>query len=179
MKTSVKTAIGGMCVALSTAVMLASSVVPFMIYAIPGAASLLILFMMAECGKKWALAVWFATSAVTAMVVPEKEAVAMYIALLGYYPVLKTVLDKIKPKFLRIITKSAFFLAVITAIYLVIIKVFGISAEMLEDTERYFIPVMYILGLAAFLMYDYALAVFELAYYRKWRKKFNKIFRRR
>ena len=177
MKPTVKTALGAMCVALSSALMLATSVIPVGIYAIPGIASLMTLFMMTECNKKWALAVYFCTSVITAILVPEKEAVAIYIALLGYYPVLKTLLDKIKPKVLRIIVKSVLFLAVATGIYYVLISVFGISAEMLEDTEKYFIPVLYVLGLAAFIMYDYALAMFELAYYRKWRKKLRKILR--
>ena len=177
MKPSVKTALGAMCIALSSAIMLSTSIIPVLIYAIPGMASLLILFMMTECNKKWALAVYFGTSVITAMLVPEKEAVAIYIALLGYYPVLKTLFDKIKPKVLRIIVKIIFFLAVVTGIYYILISVFGISAEMLEDTEKFFIPVLYVLGLAAFLMYDYALAMFELAYYRKWRKKLRKILR--
>ena len=167
-----------MCIALSSAVMLASAIVPATIYALPGAASLLILFMMAECNKKWAMGVYFGTAVVTAIIVPEKEAVAMYIGVLGYYPVLKTVFDKIKPKVLRIIVKALFFLGVVTAVYLIIIKVFGISAEMLEDTQKFYIPVLYVLGLAAFLMYDYALSVFELAYYRKWQKQVRKIFKR-
>ncbi|MCQ2484620.1 MAG: hypothetical protein MJ168_04720 [Clostridia bacterium] len=177
MKVSVKTALGAMCIALSTAIMLASSIIPFMIYAIPGVASLLILFMMAECNPKWALGVYFCTSAVTAMLVPEKEAVAMYIAVLGYYPLLKTLLDKIKIKPLRIAVKSLFFVAVITAAYLVMIFVFGISSEMLEETEKVFIPILYVLGLAAFLLYDRALEMFEFTYYRKWRKKLMKILK--
>ena len=177
MKVSVKTALGGMCVALSAAVMLMSSVIPFMIYAIPGMASLLILFMMDECSKKWALGVYFCTSAVTAILVPEKEAVAIYIALLGYYPVLKTLIDRIKLKPLRIAVKAVFFLVIITAAYLVLIFIFGISSEMLKETEKVFIPILYVAGLAAFLLYDRALEMFELTYYRKWQKKLRKILK--
>lgn len=177
MKPSVKTALGGMCIALSTAIMLASSIIPFMIYAIPGVASLLILFMMSECDKKWALGVYFGTSAVSAMLVPEKEAVIIYIAVLGYYPVLKTVLDKIKSKLLRGVVKSVFFLGIITAAYLSMIYIFSISTELLEEAEKYYIPILYVLGLAAFLLYDRALGMFELAYYRKWQKKVRKMLK--
>lgn len=176
MKPTVKTALGGMCVALSVAIMLTSAI-PAMIYAIPGAAALLVLFMMAECNKKWALGVYFCTSVVSAILVPEKEAVAIYIALLGYYPVLKTVFDKIKIKPVRIIVKSLFFLVIITAAYVVMMKFFGISSELLQESEKIFIPVLYVLGLVAFLLYDKALGMFELIYYRKWQKKFRKIFK--
>ena len=166
-----------MCVALSAAIMLTSTI-PGLMYAIPGAAALLVLFMMAECNKNWALGVYFCTSVITAIIVPEKEAVAIYIALLGYYPVLKTIFDKIRPKILNIAVKIIFFLAIITASYWVLMKFFGISAELMEDAEKYFVPVLYILGLAAFLLYDKALEMFELAYYRKWQKKVRKLFKR-
>lgn len=177
MKPTVKTALGGMCVALSAAIMLTSAI-PGMMYAIPGAAALLVLFMMAECNKKWALGVYFCTSVITAIIVPEKEAVAIYIALLGYYPVLKTVFDKIKPKILKIAVKVIFFFAIVTAAYWILMKFFGISAELMEDAEKYLIPVLYVLGLAAFLLYDRALGLLEFAYYRKWQKKVRKLFKR-
>ena len=47
----------------------------------------------------------------------------------------------------------------------------------LEETEKVFIPVLYVLGLAAFLLYDKALEMFELTYYRKWQKKLKKLLK--
>ena len=177
MKYTVKTALGGMCIGLSAALMMLSSVIPFLTYAIPAMAALLVLFIRVECDWKWALGVYVGTSAVSALVVPEKEAVAIYIALIGYYPLIKVLLDKL-PKVIGYIVKALFFTGVIIATYYIIMHVFGISTELLEDTQGFMIPLLIVLGLAAFIMYDVAIEKLELAYYRRWQKKFRKLFKK-
>lgn len=178
MKSSVKTALGGMCVAVSVALMLVSSVIPFMIYTIPGVASLLILFMMTECNKKWSFGVYVCTCLVSLMIVPEKEAVAIYIGVLGYYPILKTFIDKIKPRVLNCLVKIIFFLAVAAGTYYILIKVFGISSEMIEESERFLLPVLVVLGTVAFLLYDRVIMLFEAAYLKKWQKNIQKLLKK-
>ena len=108
MKNTVKTALGGMCIGLSAALMMLSSVIPFLTYAIPAMAAILVMFMRIECDWKWGLGVYFGTAIVSALVVPEKEAVAIYIALIGYYPLLKILFDKL-PKIVGYIVKAVFF----------------------------------------------------------------------
>lgn len=176
MKNTVKIALGAMCIALSAAVMMTASIVPFLTYAIPALAGMFILFIRIECNSKWALAVYFCTSVVCALVVPEKESVGMYIALLGYYPVLKVALDKL-PKWLSVLVKSVFFTADIIVAYIVMMKFFGISTELYEETGKFMIPLLVIMGLAAFLLNDKALYLFDLAYRRKWQKQIHKILR--
>ncbi|MDD6275299.1 MAG: hypothetical protein PUB20_00500 [Clostridia bacterium] len=176
MKNTVKIALGAMCIALSAAVMMSASIIPFMTYSVPALVGMFILFIRIECSNKWAFAVYFCTSVVCALVVPEKECVGIYISLLGYYPILKVALDKLQ-KWLSVIIKSVFFVVVIIASYTVMMKFFGISDDLLEESGKYMIPVLVILGLIAFLLYDYMLTVFDLAYRRKWQKKIHKILR--
>ncbi len=178
MNNTVKTAVGGMCIALSAAVMMMSSVIPFLTYAIPAMAALLIMFVQAEYNWKWALGVYIGTSIVCALVVPEKEAVGIYIAVLGYYPILKNLLDK-PNKYISYLLKASFFVAVILAAYSVMMFVFGISAELLEDGEKVFVPILLVLGLVAFMLYDRALMLIEIKYYRHWQRKVRKIIRKR
>lgn len=177
MKYTVKTALGGMCIGLSAALMMLSSVIPFLTYAIPAMAALLVLFMRIECNWKWALSVYIGASVICALVVPEKEAVAIYIALVGYYPLLKLVFDKL-PRVLGYAVKSVFFVGMIIGIYYVIMHVFGISTELLEDTQGFMIPLLVVLGLVTFIIYDVALDKLELAYYRRWQKQLRKIFKK-
>ena len=40
------------------------------------------------------------------------------------------------------------------------------------------IPLLVVLGLAAFIMYDIAIEKLEMAYYRKWQKQFRKLFKK-
>ncbi len=175
MKNTVKTALGGMCIGLSAALMMLASIIPFLTYAIPALAAILVMFMRIECDWKWALGVYAGTAIVSALVVPEKEAVAIYIALIGYYPLLKLLFDKL-PKIVGYIVKAAFFVGVIVATYYIIMHIFGISTELLEDTQGFMIPLLVVLGLAAFIMYDIAIEKLEIAYYRKWQKQFRKLF---
>ena len=109
---------------------------------------------------------------------PEKEAVAIYIALLGYYPLIKLLLDKL-PKLVGYVVKGAFFTGVIIATYYIIMHAFGISTELLEEAQGFMIPLLVVLGLAAFIMYDVAIEKLEIAYYRKWQKQFRKVFKKR
>lgn len=178
MNNTLKTALGGMCVALSTAVMLASSILPYFTYALPAMAALLVFFMSVECGSKWGLSVYVATAIISAFIVPGKEAVGIYIALIGYYPLIKPFFDKPK-KIISAIIKIVFFTVNIIATYCVMIFAFGISTEMLEESERYLLPVVLVLGIVAFMLYDRALMMFEIAYYRKWQRTVRKIFRKR
>ena len=177
MKNTVKTALGGMCIAVSVAIMFTASLTPFLTYAIPAAAGLIILFMQTECNWKWALGVYFGTSVLCAVLVPEKEAVGIYIAMFGYYPMLKEIFDKPK-KAISIVIKSLYFIVVIVASYYVMMRVFGISTDLLKEAGKYMIPALVALGLVAFLLYDRALTMYKIAYYRKWQKKFRKIFKR-
>lgn len=166
-----------MCIGLSAALMMLSSVIPFLTYAIPAMAALLVLFMRIECNWKWALSVYVGSSIVCALVVPEKEAVAIYIALVGYYPLLKLIFDKL-PRVVGYVVKSVFFVGMIIGIYYVIMHVFGISTELLEDTQGFMIPLLVVLGLVTFIIYDVALDKLELAYYRRWQKQLRKIFKK-
>lgn len=168
-----------MCIALSVVIMLSSSLLPTLTYAIPAIAALLVLFMQVECNSKWAFAVFVGTSIISALIVPYKEAVGIYIALLGYYPLVKTFFDKPKNKYISLLIKSVFFTVVIVATYWVMMRVFGISTELLEESEKFFIPVLVILGLVAFLLYDKAMTMLEIAYYRKWQRTVRKLFKRR
>lgn len=177
MKNTVKTALGGMCIGLSAALMMLSSVIPFLTYAIPAMAAILVMFMKIECDWKWGLGVYFGTAIVSALVVPEKEAVAIYIALIGYYPLLKTLFDKL-PKIVGYIVKAVFFVGITVATYYIIMHVFGISTELLEDTQGFMIPLLVVLGLAAFIMYDIAIEKLEISYYRKWQKQLRKLFKK-
>ncbi len=167
-----------MCIALTAAIMMMSSLIPFLTYAVPAMAALVILFVQAELNSKWAFGVYVGASIICALVVPEKEAVGIYISLLGYYPILKNIFDKPK-KYISILIKSVFFVAVIIASYSVMMFVFGISTELLEESGKYVVPVLVCAGLAAFLLYDRTLTVFEIRYYRRWQRKLRKIIRKR
>ena len=56
-----KTAVCGFAAALSVVLMLITAVAPFFMYVLPIASGLIVLFIADFAGKKWAVAVYFAT----------------------------------------------------------------------------------------------------------------------
>lgn len=178
MKNSSKTALSGMAVALGTVVMLLASAIPTLEYAIPAFAGFMVLFILVELDVGCAAGVYAATSLLGIFIVPNKEAVGMYIALFGIYPVVKFYVDRL-PKAVGYIVKSVFFLIMATGVYYVMIKVFGIAAELLEDMNKFTLPLLLVLGLAAFLVYDRAMSMIAVKYRYKFHKYVVRMFKRK
>ena len=178
MKNSLKTALCGMAVALGTVFMLLASMLPFFEYAVPAAAGLLVLFVQAELSKPWAFGVYAATSLLGVFVVPNKEAVGMYIALFGLYPILKSFFDKL-PKVLSYILKGVYFVADVLAVYYIMINLLFISSaqELMEDITKVTLPLLLVCGLVAFIIYDRALMLLEMKYKMKYHKFVMKLFK--
>lgn len=182
MSQSAKTAIGGMVTALSV-VMLMPTAVDLFVYALPALAGLLLMFCVIELDKKWSFGVYTATSFISLLLVPNKEAVVMYVAFFGYYPILKAILESRLPKFLEYLLKFLAFNVSVIAAYAVLIKVLGMPFDELmglteEDNifTQYAAPVMLFLGNIVFITYDIALTRIVTAYLRVWQKKFRKLF---
>ena len=100
-------ALCGVLAALAVALMFFGGVVPFASIACPVLASLVLIPVYAETGKKWS-AVWFLAVAVLAVLLaPEKESAVLF-AFFGYYPMLRTFLTRLRPNALRWIAKLAY-----------------------------------------------------------------------
>lgn len=83
MKVSSKTALGGIVAALSLSLMFLISIIPMFTYAVPAAASMLLIPIVIEISKKWALGVYFAISLLGLIIVPNKEVAVIYVAFLA------------------------------------------------------------------------------------------------
>ncbi len=178
MKNSSKTALSGMAVALGTVIMLLASAIPTLEYAIPAFAGFFVLFIIIELDIAWAAGVFAATSVLGIFIVPNKEAVGMYIAIFGLYPLVKYYVDKIN-KVIGYIIKSVFFFVMAIGVYYVMIKVFGIAAELLEDLNKFTLPILLLFGLAAFLIYDYAMSMIVVKYRQRLHRYVVRIFKRK
>ena len=94
MKNTKKITLCSMTAALSVVVML-TSYFPYLTYAIPAVAGLFMMVTLIECGVSWGFA-GYLSSAVIIFIVGEPEATVLYIMLFGYYPVLKSIIEKIR-----------------------------------------------------------------------------------
>lgn len=152
MKQSGKVAFSGVVCALALFVLLPTRMIPVATYALPAAAGVLLGAVVVEAGVKWG---WlsFAAVALLAPVVAEPEAAVMFIAFLGYYPVLKSLVERLRSRAAEWAIKLAVFNLTMIAAYWFVLAVLGIP----EDTGlfgKYTALVLLALGNVVFVVYD-------------------------
>lgn len=177
MKQTKKISICSVFVALSIVLMFCTSLLPFLTYALPAFAGLLITIIVIEIDKKWAFGIYAAVSLLTAFIVPDKEAAAMYIAFFGYYPLIKSVFEKHLPRVLEYILKILVFNVAMVGAYCFLFFVLGMPIDEYGDLGKFAIPVLLGLGNIFFIVYDFALTKLVTVYIHIWSKRFRKFFR--
>ncbi len=152
--------------ALALVSLLLGSVLPFSTYAAPAIASLCVLIFYDELGAAAALTMYAAVSALGVLLCPDKEAAFLFVFFLGWYPVAKPLIDRLRSRPLRIIIKLAVFNLAVAAMYLLLIKVLFIG-EIAEDFKDfgYFMTAAFIAaGNFTFAVFDVLLTKVTLAY---------------
>ena len=140
------------------------------------------MFCVIELDKKWAFGVFTATSVISLLFVPNKEAAVLYTLFFGYYPIIKALVESKLPRIIEYIVKFAVFNVAVIVAYLIIINILGMPLDELLDMgkseflNKYALPVMLLLGNAAFIMLDICMTRMVTVYLRVWQKKFRKIF---
>lgn len=178
MRNSAKTAMGGMIAALSLTIMLLTAVVPYLQYALPAMSGALLVLMVIEINKKWALCTYAAVSILSFLILPNKEAAMVYFAFFGFFPILKPLLEsKIKSNKLCWLIKAIVFNITAVASYIVIINVFGIPLEEMEEFGKWGVPILLAMGNVMFVLYDICITRLVTLYIHKWQKKFRKLFK--
>lgn len=182
MSNTSKTAIGALMTALSVVILFPTALEIF-VYVLPCYAGVITALAVAEMGKKWAAAVYLATSIISLIIVPNKEAVILYIAFFGYYGVIKSILESNLPRVPEYILKFLIFnVSVITAC-LVIMKVFGLTfneymkIDSAKPWVKFAVPLMLITANVAFIGYDFLVSMVVTIYNLKWKKRIHKMFR--
>lgn len=172
-----KLALCGVLSALAVALMALGTLFPLATFCCPLLASLVLIVVRAECGGSMAAGVWVVTAALSILLAPDKEAAALF-CFLGFYPVLKPVLERIRTKPFRMTVKLAVFNLAICLLYTLLLWVFqldSLTAE-LESFSRAMTALMLLLGNVTFVLYDLLLARLELLYRRKLQKTVHRIF---
>ena len=177
MKQCSQTAFGGILTALSVVLMFLTGIIPFLTFALPALAGALLILIVMEIGPKWALCVYAAVSILSLLVVADKEAAMMYAAFFGYYPVIKSFLESKLPRVVEWIVKFLIFNAAMVLAYVIIIFVFGMPLDEMEEFGQYAVPILLGMGNVVFFVYDIALTRVIGAYLHRWRKAFRRLFK--
>ena len=145
-------ALGGMMAALAVVIMTLGGAIPLNTFLCPIVCMMVLRFVLATTGRRVAWAWYGAVSILSLLLGPDKEAVAIFLAL-GYYPILKPKLDRRKWKW---IWKGLLFNAVILILYWLLMHIFGFDQLASEFSEMgtVMVAVMLLLGNVTFVLLD-------------------------
>ncbi len=173
-KASLRVAFSGMAVGLSVVLMMMGGLLPVAVYIIPLLCGLVLLPISVEFGKATAWATFAATAILAMMLDFDKEAAFFYL-FIGYYPIIKWQLDKIRRKPLRIAVKLALFTVSIIVMYLLLSLLFPMAQFMQEFHEM---GTLLLIGMLvvydiSMLLYDRLLMAALMIYANRIRPKFR------
>ena len=154
-----KIAFGGMFAALAVVIMSLGGLIPVATFTCPMLCMLLLAFVTRMCGNRigWA---WYGAVAVLSLLLgPDKEAASVFV-FLGFYPIVKPRFDRLR---ISLIPKLVLFNVLISVMYALLIRLFGMSQIAAEFVEigRVLTVVMLLLGNVIFLLLDRVLTRFS------------------
>ncbi len=176
---SFRVSLGGIVAAMSLVCMFFTGVIPVFAYTLPALAGVFLIVIVIEISKKWAFATYAAVGILSIFLTPDKEAPALFIMFLGYYPIIKSFFERIKIRIFEWVLKLASFNLAIFITYTIIIRLFGIYKliEEFNDFGKYSLLIFVLLANVAFVLYDIALTGLISTYIRSFQPKIHKIFR--
>ena len=169
---SAKMAFCGVMVALSAALMLTGGFIPIATYCAPMAAGLLLLPILLEYGRQAAWTAFVATAILSLTLDADKEAALFYL-FLGYYPILKWELDRIRKKPVRIAVKLLLFTVSTVLMYWLMGALLGMDAVVAEFREMGAIILALFIVFFNFcmLLYDRLLTPMAILYVKRLRPR--------
>lgn len=169
-------ALCGVLAALTVVILLAGNALGIGTYAAPMLASFLLIPSLVEYGPRAALTQYAASAVLGLLLVPDPELSLFYAMVLGPYPVLKTVLDRLHPALLRWGAKLAVFNLAVVLMYALLRLVFLPDILETMPATAALTAALAVLCNMAFLLCDRAVAALTLVYRlrlrRYWKKRF-------
>ena len=163
-KRTAQLALAAVLCALAVTVMMLGGLIPAATFCCPMLAGFLTIPILCECGAGMALCAWAAISILSCLLGPDKEAAAIYL-FLGWYPVLRPKLEKLRQP-LRFLLKLLIFNCAVFAVYSLLL--FGLGLESLRaefsDMGKIMLLVTLVLGNGIFILFDFVLPRLELLY---------------
>ena len=169
-KKTFKIAYCALIASISTVLMLLTSFIPIGTYALPIFAGALLVSIVIEYNCKWALGVYAVVSILSSFLAGDKEAVVFFIALFGYYPILKNIIERYnKNAVVRWIIKLFVFNAAAVGSFFVVTLILEIPASEFSIFGVYLPYVFLLAGNVFFILYDLSINVFVRFYVQRLR----------
>lgn len=159
MKKSYKVALGGLIMALCLVIMAFTTIVPIASFALPAVAGVALIILNLEFGKGWAFLVYIGVAFLNFFISSDHTAIISFAVLLGYYPILKGVIEGLRKTVLEwVIKMSTFNFAILIGVLLTVL-IFGKEILIAEYSEfgKLGIGLFILVCNTVFVIYDLAL----------------------
>lgn len=149
-------ALGGILAALAVVIMSMGTLIPVATYVCPMLCCLILELVRKACGSRVAWAWYGAVAILGLLMAPDKEAAAVF-AVLGYYPIVKPALDRVRGKWLW---KGLLFNISVLALYWLLMHLFGMNQITAEFAQMGILltAMLLIMGNVIFFLLDYLLS---------------------
>lgn len=173
MNKSMRVAFCGVITALAIVFMLLTGLIPIGTYALPALAGVLSVIIVIEMGARWAFPVYIAVSVISLLLAADKEAVVLFIAFFGYYPMLKAKMESLHKRLIEYLLKFAVFNAAMIVSFFITIYILRVPQESFTVFGIYLPWVFLVVGNVVFIIYDYAVSGLAVAYCQRLRKSLS------
>lgn len=166
--------ISGVLVALSVIILYVGSMFQTLDLTMSAIVSLLVVVIVIEMGYKYAWFTYLATAILSLLLLPQKSPAIFYACFMGFYPIIKSHVERFNSMVVRWTIKLVAGNVALIAMFLLLS--FFVPEEFIGG---WMLVGTYILGVAAFVMYDIALTKLISLYFAQVRDriKIYKFFR--
>ena len=165
-----KLALCGLLTALAVTLLLLGGIIPLATFCAPMLAMAVLLPILEEFGPGAAATAWGAAAILALLLVPDRETALVFV-FFGWYPILRPRLNRLPGRLPRLLAKLAVYGAVTVSLYGLVLRLMGLTADLLEGT-RLMNGLLMVLGSVTFLALDRVLERLTVLWRRKLRKQF-------
>ena len=166
-----KVALCGVLCGLAGVVLLLGGLFSLAVYCAPLLAMAVLLPVLEEYGPRTAGAAYGAVALLALLLVPDRETALVYVCF-GWYPILRPRIAALPSLPVRIGCRLAVYALAVSALYGVVVRLFGLTAVLEELGGAMLTVVLAVLGFAVFLLLDLALGRLTVLWHRKLRRRF-------
>lgn len=161
-----KIVVAGVLAALSVIILYLGCAIEVLDLTMSAIVSLLVVVVVIEMGYKYAWLTYIATAILSILLLPQKSPAIFYACFMGFYPIIKSYLERINSALARWIIKLVIGNAALALMFILM------SLFLPDEFEGgWLMLVTYLLGIIAFLMYDVALSKLITLYFVRIRER--------
>lgn len=163
--------VSGILAALSVIILYLGCVIEVLDLTVSAVVSLLVVVIVIEMGYKYAWMTYLATAILSVVLLPQKSPAIFYACFMGFYPIIKSYIERLGSAFwrwtIKLLTGNA-----AMGLMLLFLSLFVPN----EFEGGWLLVATYVLGIVAFITYDIALSKLITLYFVRIREQI-KIYR--